>query len=437
MKKINKKLTKSHVYRIFSKLFIDKNLNSFHGSRILNILDRFTNQQLSFILLILSVVFLLYRSLMVGTIFDNYNVWFLLLLASLLTCDKKAVKSYQATVFLIGFIVFGALSAVFASISGVPLIVSANGIFLSIIFPLYFVIASTYPKKYYKFLPVIIILICLPLLMAGIWQFVAGATTPQYWVSPVEDLIKLRIFGFSDNPNNLGAIAMISGLVSVFAFWISKKWYFLAYTTVAIFTTILTFSRTSWLGWILALVIVLLARNWRYVFLTLFGLFGFFIPSVRQRFFATFDSGFLRDSALDGRIWTSNGIINIFKQSPIFGIGPGTYGNDVARDYISPAYQMLPQNGFVASYMVDMQWQQILCQYGIVGIFMIVGFFISYFVNMLKQYLKSKNIVYLACIVMLAVMLLSGFLENVWFFAPLASLYGIILGSGLGYANNK
>lgn len=437
MKKINRKLKKSYVFNLYTRLFIDKNLNLFKKSWVLEQMGRFTNQRLSFILLLASTALLLYKSFFVGTIFGNYSVWFLLLLAALMTCDKKLIRSYKATLFLAGFVVFGAVSAVFASASGVPLVISLNGIFLSLIFPLYFVVASTFPKKYYRQLPFIIILVCLPLLLAGLWQFVSGMTTPQYWVSPVENLIKLRVYGWSDNPNNLGAIAMVSGLVASFAFWLSKKWYFAFYAILAAFITVMTFSRTSWLGWGLALVIVLLIRNWRYLFLSIFALLGLLVPSVKQRFFATFDSGFLRDSALDGRIWTVKGIVHIFKQSPFFGIGPGTYGNAIARDYISPAYKMLPQNGFVASYMVDMQWQQILCQYGVIGILMISGFFISYFVNMSRRYFESKNIVYLASIVFLGVMLLSGFLENVWFFAPLAALYGIILGSGLGYANNK
>lgn len=435
--KISKKLHDSRFFKLAQRLFVDDNLKVFDKSWILAISSRLTNQWLSLTALIASVACLLYRSLLVGTVFDKYNVWFLLLVLALATCNKKAINAYRSTLFLIGFIIFGAVSAVFSAVNGTSATVLINGILLSAIFPLFFIIASTYSKKYYKVLPMIILLICLPLLLAGIWQFVSGMTTPQYWVSPTESLIKLRIYGWSDNPNNLGAIAMLSGLVATFTFLMRKRWYYIIYAIFAAVVTTMTFSRASWIGWILALAIVLITKNWRYIFLSAIGLLGLLVPSVRQRLFATVDPLFLRNSMLDGRIWTSGSIMDIFRHSPLLGIGPGTYGNSVARDYISPAYNMLSQNGYVASYMVDMQWQQILCQHGIVGILFVAGFFVSYYVNMLRQYVKGKNFVCLTSVAILSVMLVTGFLENVWFFAPLSGLYGVILGSGQGYANNK
>ncbi len=427
----------SWFFKLSKKLFVDDSLELFNSSVVLRFLNKFYNQKLSFIALILAVICLLYKSLLAGTFIDNYNIWFLLLALSLLTCNKKAIRSYRAVLFLAGFVVFGVVGAVLASINGVPLAVLLYGVFLSLIFPLFFIVASTFDQKYYRLLPGLIIVICLPLLLAGLWQLVSGVTTPQYWVSPVENLIKLRVYGWSDNPNNLGAIAMVSGLIATFAFWKSKKWYFILYALLAGFVTVMTFSRASWLGWGLALIIIIVAKNWRYIFLSLLALLGLAFPSIRQRLLSTFDPQFLRDSALDGRVWAVGSVADIFKSSPVVGTGPGTYGNSAARDYISPAYSLLSQKGFVSTHMVDMQWQQILCQYGVVGILLVTGFFISYFVNMLGQYRKTQDLVFLAMIVILVAMLLTGFLENVWFFAPLAGLYGLILGSGLGYANNE
>lgn len=435
--KISWRFNESWLFRFSKKLFIDTDTKMFDKSVFLKVLKFLTNQPLSVCFLILSVILLLYKSLLGGTMINNYNIWFLLLVLAAITCDKRAIKSNRSILFLFGFIIWGLISAIVAALCGVVTTILIYGAFLSTIFPLYFIVGGSYPKRYYRLLPVVLILICLPLLLAGVWQLVTGVTTPEYWVSPVENLIKLRAYGFSENPNNLGAVAMMSGLVATFAFWVTKKWYWAIYALLALFVTVMTFSRTSWIGWLIAIFTVLIIKNWRYILLSVFALLGLLVPSVRQRIFSTSSPKFIRDSSLDGRIWTAKGIFDIFKSSPVFGAGPGTYGNSMARDYISPAYNLLPQNGYVASYMVDMQWQQILCQYGIVGVVLVAGFGISYVVNMYIKYKASKNLVCLASIGIMLTMLVTGFLENVWFFAPLAALYGIVLGAGQGYLQNE
>ena len=435
--KISRQFDRSKVKKIFDGIFVDSRSNLFEKSLVMKVLSCFDNQFVSLGALVLSIICLLYKSLLVGTFIDQYNIWFVFLLVAMLTCSKKAVKSYRSSLFLMAFVFVGLASAILAAINGVPLMIILNGIFLSAIFPLFFIVASTYNKKLSNILPYVIIIICTPLLLAGIWHLISGVATPAYWVSPAENLIKLRIFGWSENPNNLGALAMITGLVALFLAWSKKRWYLIIYTILAVVVMILTFSRASWLGFFAGITVALLIKNWRLIWLSSLSLIGLLIPSVRQRLLSTFDARFLSDSVIDGRLWSLGSISDIFKNSPIIGIGPGTYGNTVARDYVSPAYAMLSQGGFVSSFMVDMQWPQILCQFGIVGILCVAGFFVSYFINIIREYFKSKSVILLGSMAILVAMLVAGFLENVWFFAPMSSLYGVLLGLGINYGNNR
>lgn len=435
--KISRQFNRSKVKKIFDGVFVDTRSNLFEKSWVMKALSSFDNQLVSLSALVLSIICLLYKSLLVGTFIDQYNIWFVFLLIAILTCSKKSVKSYRASLFLIAFVFVGLASAVQAAINGVSLMIILNGIFLSAIFPLFFIVAITYDKKLSNILPVIIIIICIPLLLAGIWHFIGGVATPAYWVSPAENLIKLRIFGWSENPNNLGALAMITGLMALFMAWSKKRWYLIVYTILAVVVMVLTFSRASWLGFFVGITVALLVKNWRLIWLSSLSLIGLLIPSVRQRLTSTFDSRFLSDSATDGRLWALGSVLDIFKSSSVIGIGPGTYGNSVAQNYISPAYAMLSQGGFVSSFMVDMQWPQILCQFGIAGILCVTGFFVSYFVNIIREYFKSKSVILLGFVAILVAMLVAGFLENVWFFAPMASLYGVLLGLGINHRNAR
>lgn len=427
----------SLAFKLSKKLFVDDNQNAFRDSKVLKVLNYCNNQYISIGALALSVVCLLYKSFLVGTWLDSYNVWFVFLVIALLFCDKKEIKSHRSIIFLIALIGASLISSIVAAICGVQLVVLMNGLFLFSVFPLFLIITSTYSAGLYKIIITAILIAVLPLMIAGIWQLFDGSTTPEYWVSTSENLISLRIFGWSENPNTLGALSMLTGLMSLFLGMRSKKWPYFVYFVLAIFVMILTFSRASWLGLIIGLAVVILIKNWRFMWLLLLGIPALLVPSVNQRLVSTFNSSFLSDSAFDGRLWTLNSIKDLFYRSPIIGIGPGTYGNDVAKNYISPAYSMLSQNGFVTSYMVDMQWPLIMSQTGVVGILCVAGFFISYFINMLGFYRKSKDIMCLGFIAVLVAMFVVGLLENVWFFAPMASIFGIFLGIGIGYKNAK
>ncbi len=431
--KIKLNINESIVAQLVNWLYVDRQSEFFGESRILKLLNHASKPYVSVLCYALSIIIVLYQSILVGTIVDTYQVWFLLLIMSALFCDKRKLASSRANTYLVLFVVVAIISSLISAINGTPLAIIANGIYIVSIFPLYMIVASTYDKRIVKYLLVVIFVAVLPLLLAGLIQSFAGMATPAYWVSSQERLITIRIFGWSQNPNNLGALAMVISLAAMFLSWFYKKWYLFVYSILAGIVLILTFSRASWLGLMSAIITFVLIKNWRYIWLSFIGLTALLIPSIRQRLGVVFTGQFISDSIIDGRIWSFRSILDLFKSSPIIGIGPGAYGNNIARNYVSPVYGLLSQDGLVASFMVDMQWPQILCQTGLVGFLLTLSFFISYFVNAVRDFKQRGNIVSLASVSLLVSMFVVGCFENVWYFAPMAAIFGVFLGIGKGH----
>lgn len=412
---------KSKVFKFLTWLFVDTNNNLFKNSKLLKLLSKFSNPKLSIVCTWLSLACLWYETLFtrlgIGWI-EGYNLGIIFLILALVFCDKRRLHSTRAMIYLILFIVSLLISGLWAAIKGLELGMILTGIMLFSQFVLAFMVASTYKSK--TTLINIILLLSLPLLLTGIFQGFWGETAS-------------RVFAFFGSPNILGSLSMITAIVTLFAFLNKKRWYYLVYEFLALVTLVLTFSRSAWLGLVAGIVVVLLIKNWKLVFITPLGFLALLIPSVRQRLFAAASQEYLVDAALDGRTWSFNNAIEVFKTSPILGTGPGTYGGQTAIYYNSPVYLRGMQNGYVALPYTDNQWSEILVQVGLVGVILIGGFFISHFVNNLRQYFKSGNYLSLGIIAVTIAMFVDGIFGNIWEFGAISVLSGAYLGLGNNY----
>jgi O-antigen ligase len=196
---------------------------------------------------------------------------------------------------------------------------------------------------------------------------------------------------------------------------------------------VLTFSRSAWLGLFIGVAAALLIKNWRFVLLAPLGLLALIIPGIRQRLFVSVSQEYLVDAALDGRTWSFNNAIEIFKTSPILGTGPGSYGGQTAIYYDSPIYLRGMQGGYIALPYTDNQWAQILVQVGLVGIICVCGFFISHLVNNLKYYKLSGSYLSLGIIAVTIAVIVNGFFANIWEFGAISVVSGAYLGLGSDY----
>lgn len=431
---MNKAIRNSKTYKISKILFIDGDKNYFENSKFLRFFAKIDRPKISLVFLVLSFVCFWYEGLFsqVGfTVVSSYNFASIFLFMALLFCDKKQLKTTKATMYLLVFVLALVLSGLWASINGLELGMLIKGILLLIHFVLAYLVASTYKRK--GLVIDILIALAVPLIVVGLFQGFLGKETSRLWVSAGETLIDSRSFGFFGSPNVMGGVMMIIAIASFSRLLESKKIRYLSPLILSVIVMITTYSRSAWIGFGAGVFLSLLIKNWRFVAILPVGLFGLLIPSVRQRLLTIFSQSYLVDSALDGRIWATNNAIEIFKTSPIIGTGPGSYGGETAIFYDSQIYLRGMQNGYVPLAYTDNQWAQLLVQTGVVGIFSIAGFFVSYFINSLRQYKRTGCALTLGYIAVLIALIVTGVFENILEFGAVSILAGVYLGLGNNY----
>ena len=433
--KIKQAYQQSWTKRLLSALFLNRQLEQLASSSVVRVSQKLSCPWGSLGFILLAMGLLLYQTVLPAWL-TGARLWFVCLLLAVLLMDRRQLRNYRALEYLLGYLVVALLGLVLASLrGGQSFQLALNGLYLLVIFPSFFLVASTFDKLRQRWLVGGLLTLAFPLLVAGLVQYFWGEAMPAYWVSATESLVQQRAFGWSANPNNLGVLALVTSLLTLFLAWFKKQKAWLGYSLLASLVLLLTFSRANWLAWLLAVAVVVLSQNWRYIWLAGFGLLGGLVPVVRQRLLVIFSSSFISDSWQDGRLWALASTWDIFRRAPLLGAGVGSYGNDLARDLVSPVYQWLGQDSFVASFMVDMQWPQILAQTGLAGFVMVAGFFVSYFWNSWRAWRQQKSKVAVASLALLLALVVVGFLENVWFFAPSASLWGVLLGVGIRYTS--
>jgi len=414
-----------------SWLFVDKDNDVFENSKLIQFLSKISNEKLAIIFLALSFVCLWYESFFssVGIRFvEGFNFAIIFLFLSFIFCDKKRLKLTKAMTFLLLFVMVLLISGLWAGICGLAIAMIISGIFLFCQFVLAFVISSTFRAK--NTVINLLLLISIPLLLVGCYQGLSGQTTSRLWVSTAENLVQARAFGFFGSPNILGGLAMITVIIAVSKFLSLKKWWYLVYGIIALLALVLTFSRSAWIGLGVGIAAALLIKNWKLIFISPLVLLALIVPSIKQRIFVSLSQSYMIDAALDGRVWSFNTAMEIFKTSPIIGTGPGTYGGQTAIYFNSPVYLRGIQNGYVALPYTDNQWLQIAVQTGILGLITIVGFFISHLVNNLKRYFKTHEYLYLGVVAATIALLINGLFANVLEFGAVSILGGVYLGLG-------
>jgi len=272
------------------------------------------------------------------------------------------------------------------------------------------------------------IFLSLPFSFMGIYQYLSRTKTPQEWVSASED-ITTRAFGFFGSPNVLGAVAVILIFLTGAIYLKERKKIYLAGFLINIFVLFVTFSRSAWIAFFIGLLVFVYIKN-RKAFLrsVLFVPLIFGVSAIRDRIMTSFSTNYIYDSLLDGRLWSLNNGIYLFKKYFLFGTGPGSYGGLTALRYASPVYLEGMQRGYTALYFTDNQWIQILVTGGLIGTLLFSLFFISSLVLILKKFKQKNDIMHLAGACILISFAVMGMFSNVLEFGAVAVPTAIILG---------
>lgn len=268
----------------------------------------------------------------------------------------------------------------------------------------------------------------LPVAIYGLRQYFFGATALATWVDATSTLANTtRVYSFLGNPNLLGGYLIPAVMFSVMAVFAWPRWVpkgLAAITAVInILCLVLTLSRGAWIGFLLGgfVLLALAVQYWSLWFkpfwqrwampLLLGGVAAFIllaiisVDSLRVRVLSLFVGR--ADSSNNFRINVWAAVLEMIRDRPILGIGPG---ND-AFNAVYPIYQR-PRYTALSAYSVFLE---VLVEAGIVGFAAFGWMLVVVFQQGWVQLQKLRE---------------SQAVQGYWLMGAIASMVGI-LGQGI------
>ncbi len=286
----------------------------------------------------------------------------------------------------------------------------------------------------------------------GLRQWFFGAKALATWVDPESSLSKTtRIYSYLGNPNLLAGYilpAVILSFVAIFA-WRSGFTKALALTMFIVNSAclVLTFSRGGWIGLVASFLVLLVLllywwsidmppfwRTWSLpILLISLGIVSvlavLFVPPVRERVLSIFAGR--GDSSNNFRINVWMAAIEMIKDRPVIGIGPG----NSAFNKIYPLYQR-PNFTALSAYSVFLE---IAVETGLIGfvcfIWLLIVTFNSGLVQLqrLRRQRNVQGLWLIAGIVALVGMLGHGLVDTVWYRPQVNTLWWLMVGLVASY----
>jgi putative inorganic carbon (HCO3(-)) transporter len=280
----------------------------------------------------------------------------------------------------------------------------------------------------------------------GLRQWFFGATALATWVDPESTMSKTtRVYSYLGNPNLLAGYllpAAILSLMAVFAWrgWLPKA---LALTMFFVNTAclVLTFSRGGWIGLLVSIfaILVLLLywwsvqlppfwRTWSLPMLLgsmslLLVLAVLFVEPVRDRVFSIFAGR--GDSSNNFRINVWIAVVEMIRDRPILGIGPG----NTAFNQIYPLYQQ-PRFTALSAYSILLE---VAVETGFIGLTCFIWLLVVTFnqgilhLQRLRSRLSREGFWLMGAIATLLGMLAHGTVDTVWYRPEVSTLWWLMV----------
>lgn len=375
--------------------------------------------------------------------------WFLLTLA-----DEPAASNFSGVtpIHLLVFLYWG-IATVATSLSPVKKAAFAGWTKLTL-YLLLFALCTRLLKssRIRSWLITVFLHISLIVSVNGLRQWFFGAEALATWVDPASPLSKTtRVYSYLGNPNLLAGYllpAVILSFIAIFA-WRSIFTKALALTMFIVNSAclILTFSRGGWIGLVASFLVLLLLlvhwwsiemptfwRRWSMTILlgsltTVFVLAVLFVEPVRERFFSIFAGR--GDSSNNFRINVWIAVIEMIKDRPIIGIGPG----NSAFNKVYPLYQR-PNYTALSAYSVFLE---VAVETGLIGfvcfLWLLIVIFNSGFIQLqrLRQQRNVEGLWLIAGIAALVAMLAHGLVDTVWYRPQVNTLWWLMVGLVASY----
>jgi len=287
----------------------------------------------------------------------------------------------------------------------------------------------------------------------GLRQWFFGADALATWVDADSSLAgTTRVYSYLGNPNLLGAYLIPAVLFSAAAFlsWksIPAKGLAVVMGLVNSACLVLTFSRGAWIGFVVAgFVFLLLLVYWVSPLLPsvwkVWALPAVVGGTVAVLSFAILTVAPLRarvssifagreDSSNNFRINVWSAVMDMIRDRPILGIGPGNDAfNKIYPFYQEPGYTALSAYSVYLEIAVETGFIGLIC----FALLMIVTFWLAWRAfNRLRQNRDPEAFWLMGAIAIMVGMLSHGAVDTVWYRPQISTLWWLMVGLVASYA---
>lgn len=289
-------------------------------------------------------------------------------------------------------------------------------------------------KGEFKFLLYVFIVSSVITAILGIYQYIFGDVYSQAWLdSNMFEDIKMRVYATFENPNVYGEYLILTIPLIVSLFFTEKgfikKLFLLGSFGITMLAMVLTFSRGCWLGIILALGILLIMIDKRFIWLGVLGIavMPFVLPeTIMNRFLSI---GNLNDSSTSYRVYIWLGTLAMLKDYWFSGIGLGI----TSFNKIYPIYSY---NNVSAPHSHNL-FLQIIVEYGMIGLIVFLGILYNFYKETTIKMLKQKSILTAGIVSGVTGFLLQSMFDNTWYNYRVVLIFWMILGLGIASVKLK
>ncbi len=280
----------------------------------------------------------------------------------------------------------------------------------------------------------------------GLRQWFFGAEALATWTDPTSSAAKVtRVYSYLGNPNLLAGYLLPAVILSIGAIFVWSgllpKLLAVTMTVVNSLCLVLTWSRGGWIGFLAAGFVLLLLlvywwspklpgvwRKWALpgvlgATATLMVVAVLFVEPVRDRAASIFAGR--SDSSNNFRINVWQGVIDMIRDRPILGIGPG----NSAFNKIYPLY-MRPKYSALSAYSVILETA---VETGIVGLMAFIWLLVVTLNQGLVQLTRLRDQAnvqgywLMAAIPIMVGMMAHGFVDTVWYRPQINTLWWLVM----------
>ncbi len=311
-------------------------------------------------------------------------------------------KEFQSTPIDRPLLVFLLIAFLSMVLNKVPFVIGLAGLraFLQYVLLYYVIIYSEISSDILKKMVWISIIVAAILSVGGIIQEILGPYAFGGWFMNIAENrayhagSMLRVFSTMVNPNTFGTYLSILLPVTLglalYESRFKRRLVLFLLAAPMILSLILTFSRESWVGLLVGIVVVGVLIDKRVLiilFVLLLAASIAFPQQIAGRLLEGFSMEYLRSSygpptAIfhgGGRAFYYVQTMRVVKDNFLLGVGPGRYGGSVAAIFNTPIYEKYGIPMSMAQ--IDTFWMQLWGEVGTLGIivflFMLIKFFIE------------------------------------------------------------